>query len=520
MSQPEEITPENSRILIVDDTKSIHEDFKKVLSKSSESNVELDDFEASLFGDEQAPSDDKGNTPVAAAFEIDSAFQGQEALEMVEKSLANNTPYAMAFIDVRMPPGWDGVETLSRIWEVDPNLQAVICTAYSDCSWDEMIDRLGNPDRLLILKKPFENIEVLQAANALVSKWNWQRKAAVKMDSLEVLVEERTKKVVEQKAAIEKQLEELQETRLQLVQSEKLASVGQLAAGVAHEINNPVGYISSNLNTLRDYVSDIQKVATGYKEITESCKAAEGPIQEKALAIEAIEKQIDLDFVLEDLDALLGDSIEGTHRVKKIVGDLSEFSHVNSQDVVEEDINALLEKTLSVAANEIKYKAEVEREFGDLPAVKCFGGKLGQVFLNLIINASHAMEEKGTIKISTGKNDLEDSVWVEIKDTGSGIEEEHLAKIFDPFFTTKEVGEGTGLGLHIVQSVVENHQGKISVDSTVGVGTAFRIELPINADLSSDSDQEATSDPEAINEQSSGTADASKGSVQDALSVG
>ena len=521
MSQPEEITPENGRILIVDDTKSIHADFKKVLSTSSESKAELDDFEASLFGDDDAPSGEKAAAPVSAEFEIDSAFQGQEALEMVEKSLANNRPYAMAFIDVRMPPGWDGVETLSRIWEVDPNLQAVICTAYSDCSWDEMIERLGNPDRLLILKKPFENIEVLQAANALVSKWNWQRKAAIKMDGLESAVVERTKKVVEQKAAIEQQLEELQETRLQLVQSEKLASVGQLAAGVAHEINNPVGYISSNLNTLRDYVSDIQKITCGYREITESCVEIDGPIQEKALAMEATEKQIDLDFVLEDLDALLGDAIEGTQRVKKIVGDLSEFSHVNSQDVVEEDINALLEKTLSVASNETKYKAEIECEFGDLPAIKCFGGKLGQVFLNLIINAAQSMEDKGTIKIKTGKNDLDDSVWVEIQDTGSGIEEEHLAKIFDPFFTTKDVGKGTGLGLHIVQSVIESHQGKISVDSTVGVGTVFRIELPIDADLSEDPEQEQGSNEQSsgTNEQPSGAMDANEGSVQDALNV-
>ncbi len=480
MSRHEEATLTNQRILIVDDTKAIHEDFKKVLSSASNNNSELDDMEASLFGD--APDEEDSGmrqdaTLTKANFELDSAFQGQEALEKVQQAMNDGRPYAMVFMDMRMPPGWDGVETLLRIWEVDPNLQAVICTAYSDYSWDEMTAKLGNPDRLLILKKPFENIEVLQAANALVSKWNWRARANLKMDELEQLVKERTDKVIEQKDMLQKQLEELKQTRLQLVQSEKLASIGQLAAGVAHEINNPVGFISSNLNTLRDYVADIKKVVDSYKTLIEQCATSEASLQQQAKTINQVEEEVGLDFVMEDVDTLLSDAIEGTQRVKKIVGDLSEFSHVNSPDIVEENLNELLEKTVSVAWNELKYKAEVVREFGDIPAISCYGGKLAQVFLNLLINAAHAIEDRGTITIRT--NIRGERILVEIEDTGCGIEEENLAKIFDPFFTTKDVGKGTGLGLHVVQSVIENHRGEIRVESELGKGTCFFIELPI-----------------------------------------
>lgn len=194
--------------------------------------------------------------------------------------------------------------------------------------------------------------------------------------------------------------------------------------------------------------------------------------------IEDKERAMDLDFIIGDVDSLVSDSIEGTQRVRKIVSDLSEFSHINSPDVVEVAINELLEKSISVAWNELKYKADVVREFHEIPPILCYASELAQVFLNLLINAAQAIEDRGIITVKT-KTDGE-RVWITIQDNGSGIDEMHLTKIFDPFFTTKDVGKGTGLGLHIVHSVIENHKGAIRVESTLGEGTSFHIELPIH----------------------------------------
>ncbi len=290
-------------------------------------------------------------------------------------------------------------------------------------------------------------------------------------------VEARTRQVQQKNSELEDRLDELNKTRLQLVQAEKMASVGQLAAGVAHEINNPVGFISSNLSTLRKYIVDLNDVMS---EQVSFISNLEDKGHEKAKELAVLYRKSDMDFVLEDIDSLVEECIEGTQRVKSIVADLSEFSHVNSPELVEEDINALLDKTVSVSWNEIKYKCRVEKNYSDIPKVLCNGGKIAQAFLNLIINASHAMEDQGVLTLATGH--VDNYVWVEIKDNGCGIPEDKLNKIFDPFFTTKDVGQGTGLGLHIVQSVLESHGGRVSVTSTEGVGTLFRLILPIEAE--------------------------------------
>src|SRR5438046_1354489 len=179
--------PHNHRILIIDDNPSIHEDFRKILGPADAKLAEeRDATEASLFGDHAGASS-------AQNFRIDSAFQGQEGLEKVRAACAEGAPYAMAFVDVRMPPGWDGIETIARIWEVDPDLQIVICTAYSDYSWDEMIARFGCSDRLVILKKPFDVVEVLQLANALTEKWRVTQQAKGRLEDLEQMVNKRTR---------------------------------------------------------------------------------------------------------------------------------------------------------------------------------------------------------------------------------------------------------------------------------------------------------------------------------------
>lgn len=207
-------------------------------------------------------------------------------------------------------------------------------------------------------------------------------------------------------------------------------------------------------------------------------KAGSAELSAKVEEADRVREEIDLDYVLSDIGSVVTESIEGADRVSKIVADLRDFSHVDSPDMTVADINELIEKTLRVAANELKYKADVVTELGDVPAIPCFGGKLSQVFLNLFVNAAQAIEERGTVTVRSGHQDGQ--VWIEVADTGSGIPEENLTKVFDPFFTTKAVGSGTGLGLHLSFKIIEAHGGRISADSQVGQGSTFRIELPVS----------------------------------------
>jgi len=463
--------PDNRRILVIDDNQAIHDDFRKVLGGDGGRGAELDAAEAALFGTGGTPA-----TAVRIEFELDSALQGQEGLARVEEAVRTGRPYAMAFVDVRMPPGWDGVETIQHLWEVDPTLQVVICTAYSDYSWEDMLQKLGESDQLLILKKPFDNIEVRQLASALTAKWRLSRAVQERVETLEEAVRARTLELESQNAYLQDTLARLQEAHAQLLQADKMASIGQLAAGVAHEINNPIGFISSNLNSLAQYVTDLKSVLAAYDELLQVCQTGRGDVAAQAEVVAEARSARELDYVLSDLDNLINESVEGTRRVRQIVADLRDFSHVDSPNVNPEDLNHLLDKTINVARNELKYKTDVVREYGELPLVPCYGGKLGQVFLNLLVNAAQSIEEHGTITIRTGVT--ETHAWVEIADTGSGIEPEHCKHGCAPFFPTKDVGKGTGMGLHLAYKIVEAHAGHIQFHSVVGEGTTFRIELP------------------------------------------
>ncbi len=460
----------NRRVLLIDDEQVLHKAYQKVLAVSQPEDHDLDDLEATMFGEESAHDRD-------VQFETDSAYQGEEGLELVRKAREEGRPYAMAFVDMRMPPGWDGLETISRIWECDPDLQVVICSAYSDYAWDKVTAKLGQSDQLLILKKPFDNIEVHQMACALTEKWNLMQASREKMGGLEEAVKERTADLICQKRELESTLKELQCTQAQLLQSDKLASIGQLAAGVAHEINNPIGFISSNLNSLGEYLTDIKRVMGAYEPLLDAIGQAQSSLSAQAGSVRKIREEVDIEYVLSDLSDLVKESIEGAQRVRKIVADLRDFSHVDSDDATIENINTLLDKTISVASNELKYKADIKREYGQIPDVLCYGGKLGQVFLNLLVNAAQAIEQRGTIIVRSGLED--DRVYVEIEDTGCGIPQENLNRIFEPFFTTKEVGKGTGLGLNLAYNIVQDHDGQITACSTVGQGTTFRVELPV-----------------------------------------
>jgi len=273
----------------------------------------------------------------------------------------------------------------------------------------------------------------------------------------------------------------------QLLQSEKMASIGQLAAGVAHEINNPTGFVSSNLKTLSDYQDDIIMLIEQYRRLTTALKENMAiaeyppPISEQLERIADLEAEVDIDFVLNDISDLVKESREGTERIKKIVLDLKDFAHPGEDRPQLADINRNIESTLNVVWNELKYKTTVTKDYGDLPEVECYPQQLNQVFVNLLVNAAQAIEKQGEIKIVTGADD--GYVEIRISDTGKGIPEENLSKIFDPFFTTKEVGKGTGLGLNVAYNIIKKHNGTIDVESTVGKGTTFTIRIPAQKEV-------------------------------------
>ncbi|MBN2420043.1 MAG: PAS domain S-box protein [Deltaproteobacteria bacterium] len=292
-----------------------------------------------------------------------------------------------------------------------------------------------------------------------------------------------TRDISERKEAetkLEKAYSEIKEAQSRIIQQEKMASIGQLAAGVAHEINNPTGFVSSNLNTLSVYIKDYNILLKKYRKLIKILEQ-EGIISSYTNQfndIKSIEDKIDIDFRMEDVSSLIQESCEGTDRIKKIVQDLKDFAHPGEDKPSYADINKCIESTLNVVWNEIKYKAQVVKDYGALPEILCFPQQLNQVFANLFVNAAQAISDEGEIRIKTGLSGEE--IEVIISDTGMGIPEENLSKIFEPFFTTKEVGKGTGLGLNVAYNIIEKHNGKISVESKQGQGTMFTIILPVN----------------------------------------
>jgi len=264
----------------------------------------------------------------------------------------------------------------------------------------------------------------------------------------------------------------LTEAQNQLLQSEKMASVGQLAAGVAHEINNPIGYINSNLGSLKGQVEDLLGVLDAYEKAIPALAGNADLLAD----IEMAKTMADIEFLRQDIVNLIDESLEGVQRVKTIVENLKDFSRVDTAEWHYANLEQGLESTLNIVWNEIKYKADVVKEYAGLPEIECIASQMNQVFVNLLINAAQAIETRGVITVRTGFDD--DTVWVEIEDTGNGIKPEHLNKIFEPFFTTKPVGKGTGLGLSLAYGIVNRHHGRMVVCSEVGKGTAFRVTLP------------------------------------------
>jgi two-component system, NtrC family, sensor kinase len=447
-----------SRILVIDDNPAIHADFIKILA--ARNAPDLDDLEASLFGEAQVSAATK-------SYIIDSAHQGQEGLEKVRKAAAAGKPYQMAFVDIRMPPGWDGIETIAHVWREQPELEVVLCSAYSDYSWEDIVARLDVSDRLLILKKPFDNIEVRQLAHALTEKWSLRRKARLVLDDLNHLVEDRTRALMEANDNLKREMEQRAAVEVELRHAQRLEAIGRLAAGVAHEINTPLQYISDN-------VSFLGGAFTTFIHVIDN-PGAPPPDGE------------DLPYLKEEVPEALAGASEGLDKVTRIVRALREFGYPAQAEKQAADLNRAITSSVIVAHREYGQVAELETELGDIPTVQCHVADLNQVFLNLIVNAGHAIADtgagkeqpKGKITIRT-RRDGEEYVAIEIADTGTGIPHGIRDKVFEPFFTTKGVGRGTGQGLAISRNiVVDRHAGSLSFDSREGTGTTFLIRLPI-----------------------------------------
>lgn len=336
------------------------------------------------------------------------------------------------------------------------------------------------------LKQIFVMIMIVLVAISIFIIWKNERNALI----IESLNQNLEHKVKERTIELEASLIKLKEFQTKMVHVEKMSSLGQLAAGIAHEINNPVGFILSNMGMMKDYAATLKDVLALYEQLMtfiHEKKSAE--LHSLIEEINSTRKKEDISYIMDDLSPLLDESYDGIIRVRDIVQNLKNFARLDTNTAMEmADINEGIKSTLKIAHNELKYNCEVKMELGDIPLVECNLSQLNQVFMNLIVNASHAIKDHGEISIKTERDD--EHVIVTISDTGCGIPKENISKLFDPFFTTKEVGKGTGLGLSIVHGIIEAHHATIDVESEVGQGTTFTIRIPINQEEDAKKDQQ------------------------------
>ena len=374
-------------------------------------------------------------------------------------------------------PGMNGLEMSQAIKAEDPDAQIVVITA--DKESETLLHALSIGVERYITKPVDMHLLIDAISKCLRDRQQTEelrltRHVAALTEALQEQLEER--KLVEEALRREKSeqqtlIQRLEEAHNQLLQSEKMASIGQLAAGVAHEINNPIGYVNSNLGSLQKYVEALLRLIAAYEKYEADLS------QEHAESLQTLKNEIDLAYLREDINELMTESLGGLQRVKRIVQDLKDFSHVSDSEIQWANVESGLESTLNVVWNELKYKAEVIKDYGNIPEIECIPSQLNQVFMNLLVNAAQAIPERGEITVRTRR--VDDRVCIEISDTGTGIPQELMNRIFDPFFTTKPVGTGTGLGLSIAHGIIRKHKGRIEVRSEPGKGTSFQVYLPI-----------------------------------------
>lgn len=446
--------PPTHRLLVVDDNLAIHEDFRKVLESASP-NSQLRETEALLFGLTEPPL-----TGPARTFRLTFCSQGENGVKLVRDARDSGDRIAVAFVDVRMPPGINGIETARQIWEIDPDVQIVICTAFADFSWTEMASELGFPDRWVILKKPFDNVEVLQLAHALADKWSLRQQTKTHLTNLQRAVAARTADLesaldrlrgeIDQRERSEQERRELER---KMEETQRLESLGVLAGGIAHDFNNLLTGVLVSASLARLDAKLGTELHRQLNVIEENSRRAAG--------------------LCEQMLTYAG------------------RANVETQIV---DVNALLRESLDLLRVSIPKDAEFNMSlFADLPTVSGDPSRLRQVFMNLVLNAAEALAgAPKRITLSSGVANLDDAalgrlahpgtakagtfVFVEVRDSGSGMPPEVLHRIFEPFFTTKFAGRG--LGLCAVLGIVRSHAGGVDVTSELGRGTTVRVYLP------------------------------------------
>jgi signal transduction histidine kinase len=463
-----------NRILIVDDNPAIHEDFKKTLIGVAAA-PQLDDLEAMLF-DETAAAPARE----ALTFELGFALQGKDALARVIEAGDAGTPFALAFVDMRMPPGWDGLETIEHLWRADPDLQIVICSAYSDYSWNEIDARLRSRESVLILKKPFDPIEVVQCAHALTTKWALSRKVRAQVEGLESSVRTRTKELEDANRGLADEMQKRARVEAELRMTHKLEAIGRLASGIAHEINTPIQYVGDHIQFVQEGTLELLSAATAMTCVANAQRSeANASLVDELVAIAT---RIDLEFLAKTMPQSLASAQDGIGRIAKIVRAMKELAHPGSGELAAVDLARVLEGAIDVSAGTRRDLVDIECKLPPLPQIRGYADDLGQVFINIIVNAVQAMEDhparRGRLAIAA-RVDGGDVV-ITIGDNAGGIPEAARENVFDPFFTTKDIGRGTGQGLAISRSiVVDRHGGALTFETETGAGTTFSIRLPI-----------------------------------------
>src|ERR1700755_228438 len=389
---------------------------------------------------------------LGASYPCSKAASADEALQLLAAE-----PYALVIADVVMP-GRNGIELLREITARYPDTMVVMVSAI--VRTQRVLDavRLGGSEYIL---KPCD----LHVLSMTVERALERRALLHAARYYKVDLERRNEELRRSKA-------ELESLQAQIIQSEKMASLGQLAAGVAHELNNPAGFLYGNMEMLGEIVRGLERLLAFYETV---------PLGgEEATRASAIKDEIDYEHTLADLRSIIGDCRDGAGRIRDVVQNLRTFSRLDEAEFKKVDIHEGIDSTIRLLTHFYgDGRVTLLRDYGELPPVDCYAGQLNQVWLNLLVNAAHATRDGGEVRITT-RGEAE-RVVVRGSDTGRGIAPEHLTRIFDPFFTTKPVGEGTGLGLSVTYSIVERHGGEITVESELGKGTAFTVTLPVDA---------------------------------------
>jgi signal transduction histidine kinase len=394
---------------------------------------------------------------LAEKYDCETAASSDEALVHLA-----SREYALVMSDIQMP-GRNGVELLREIRSRYADVAVIMVSGIDRPQRIRDALQLGAVD---YLTKPCE-LEVLGFS---VERALERRELMLTARSYRADLERQNVELAARKA-------ELERLQAQIVHSEKMAGLGQLAAGVAHELNNPAGFIYGNMELIGGYLGRLELVLSIYE------RTALSPSE--AAELELTKEEIGYDALLPDLRSMIADCVEGAERIRDIVKNLRLFSRLDDAECTRIDLHESIDSTIRLLS---RYygggKIRLIRDYGDLPLVNCFAGQLTQVWTNLLVNAAQAINGDGEVKIST--TSAGESVVIRISDNGSGIDPAHLSKIFDPFFTTKSVGEGTGLGLSISYGIIERHGGTITAESVVGAGTTFRVSIPIDSSLVTD----------------------------------